>query len=204
MFGNPLFSDNNSVSMTEVCEIIDGDRGSNYPKQSDFFEKEYCLFLNAKNVTDHGFDFTNNMFITKEKDEQLRKGKLKRGDVVLTTRGTVGNLAFYDNNVIYENIRINSGMVILRMNKEKLNERFFVEQFKFQLDNIKLKIANGSAQSQLPISKMNAIKLLLPDIELQNKFAQIVEQIDKQKFEFEKSLKKLEELQASLMQEYFR
>ena len=50
---------------------------------------------------------------------------------------------------------------------------------------------------------MNAIKLLLPDIEFQNKFAQIAEQIDKQKFEFENSLKKLEELQASLMQEYF-
>ena len=45
--------------------------------------------------------------------------------------------------------------------------------------------------------------IIVPPIELQNKFAQIVEQIDKQKFEFENSLKKLEELQASLMQEYF-
>ena len=182
MFGNPLLNIDNSISMTEVCEIIDGDRGSNYPKQSDFYDDEYCLFLNAKNVTDHGFDFSNNMYITKEKDEQLRKGKLKRGDVILTTRGTVGNLAFYDKDVIYENIRINSGMVILRMDKEKINERFFIEQFRFQLDNIKFKIANGSAQPQLPISKMSAIKLLLPDIEFQNKFAQIAEQIDKQKF----------------------
>ena len=203
MFGNPLLNIDNSISMTEVCEIIDGDRGNNYPNQSDFYADEYCLFLNAKNVTDHGFDFSNNVYITKEKDEQLRKGKLKRGDVILTTRGTVGNLAFYDKDVIYENIRINSGMVILRMDKEKINERFFIEQFRFQLDNIKFKIANGSAQPQLPISKMNAIKLLLPDIEFQNKFAQIAEQIDKQKFEFENSLKKLEELQASLMQEYF-
>ena len=182
MFGNPLLNIDNSISMTEVCEIIDGDRGNNYPKQSDFYADEYCLFLNAKNVTDHGFDFSNNVYITKEKDEQLRKGKLKRGDVILTTRGTVGNLAFYDKDVIYENIRINSGMVILRMDKEKINERFFIEQFRFQLDNIKFKIANGSAQPQLPISKMNAIKLLLPDIEFQNKFAQIAEQIDKQKF----------------------
>jgi len=45
--------------------------------------------------------------------------------------------------------------------------------------------------------------VITPPIELQNKFAQIVEKIDKQKFEFENSLKKLEELQASLMQEYF-
>ena len=36
------------------------------------------------------------MFITKEKDEKLRKGKLKRNDLILTTRGSVGNIAFYD------------------------------------------------------------------------------------------------------------
>lgn len=206
MFGNPLERNNNSffkVPMPEVCEIIDGDRGKNYPKQNEFFLKEYCLFLNAKNVTSSGFDFSNNMYITKEKDELLRNGKLKRGDVVLTTRGTVGNLAFYNDYVPYNNVRINSGMVILRMNHEKVNELFFIEQFKMQLDNIKIKIANGSALPQLPISKMNGIKVIIPPIELQNKFAQIVEQIDKQKFEFEKSLKKLEELQAALMQEYF-
>ena len=62
----------------------------------------------------------------------------------------------------------------------------------------------GSAgQKRVPITFLENYKLAIPPIELQNKFAQIVEQIDKQKFEFENSLKKLEELQASLMQEYF-
>ena len=61
-------------------EIIDGDRGKNYPKQEEFFKNEYCLFLNAKNVTDSGFAFSELNFITKHKDEILRKGKLKRND----------------------------------------------------------------------------------------------------------------------------
>ena len=43
----------------------------------------------------------------------------------------------------------------------------------------------------------------LPDLETQNEFYKKMQQIDKQKFEFEKSLKKLEELQSALMQEYF-
>ena len=42
------------------------------------------------------------------------KGKLSRGDVVLTTRETLDNLAFYTDEVPFENVRINSGMVILR------------------------------------------------------------------------------------------
>jgi type I restriction enzyme, S subunit len=95
-------------------QIIDGDRGKNYPKKADFSDTGYCLFLNAKNVTISGFAFTELNFINQEKDESLRKGKLKRGDLVLTTRGTVGNIAYYDKNVQFDHIRINSGMVIIR------------------------------------------------------------------------------------------
>ncbi len=205
MFGNPIFNDKNInlIEMPNVCEIIDGDRGKNYPKAEEFFKEEYCLFLNAKNVTTNGFSFENCMYITEEKDKKLRNGKLKRGDVVLTTRGTVGNLAFYTEEIPFENVRINSGMVILRMKKDIINEIFFIEQFKMQLDNIKSKIANGSAQPQLPITKMYGIKILLPNIELQNQFANIVKQIDKQKFEIQKSLEETQKLQESLMNKYF-
>src|SRR5205809_882989 len=31
-------------------EIVDGDRGTNYPKKEDFSPSGYCLFLNTKNV----------------------------------------------------------------------------------------------------------------------------------------------------------
>ena len=46
-------------------------------------------------------------------------------------------------------------------------------------------------------------KIYLPPIDLQNQFAEIVKQIDKQKFEIEKSLKETQELYESLMEEYF-
>ena len=183
LFGDPV---RNSMGlptepMTTVCAIIDGDRGKNYPKQEDFSDTGYCLFLNAKNVTATGFSFENRMFITKEKDNALHNGKLERGDVVLTTRGTLGNLAFYDDSVPFENVRINSGMVILRMNKSVMTEAFFMEQFKLQLQSIKGKIASGSAQPQLPISTMNKIRILLAPMALQEQFAAFVEQTDKSK-----------------------
>ncbi|MBR0205619.1 MAG: restriction endonuclease subunit S [Clostridia bacterium] len=188
--------------MPEVCEIIDGDRGVNYPKQEDFSENGYCLFLNAKNVTKQGFNFDECLFITKEKDESLRKGKLKRGDVVLTTRGTIGNLAFYTNDIPFEHIRINSGMVLLRM-KEEINERFFIEQFKFLLEDIKKTIASGSAQPQLPISTMNKIKLLVPPLEKQEAFSNYISKVDNNHLTIQHGLDKLELLKQSFMQKYF-
>ena len=205
MFGDPV---RNSMGlptepMTTVCAIIDGDRGKNYPKQDEFSDTGYCLFLNAKNVTATGFSFENRMFITKEKDNALHNGKLERGDVVLTTRGTLGNLAFYDDSVPFENVRINSGMVILRMNKSVMTEVFFMEQFKLQLQSIKGKIASGSAQPQLPISTMSKIRILLAPKALQEQFAAFVEQTDKSKVAVQKALDEAQLLFDSLMQKYF-
>lgn len=205
MFGDPIKNNLGlqSIPMTEVCSIIDGDRGIHYPKQEDFSDKGYCLFLNAKNVTSAGFNFNSCMFITKQKDSQLRKGKLIYGDIVLTTRGTIGNLAYYTKDIPFENVRINSGMVILRM-KDMISEIFFIEQFKMQLLDIKEKIASGSAQPQLPISTMNKILILVPPLHSQEQFAAFVQQVDKTKSSVKQSLEKLETLKKSLMQEYFR
>lgn len=205
MFGDPVCNTQRlpQMAMTDLCTIIDGDRGVNYPKQEDFLEEGYCLFLNAKNVTSNGFSFKSCMFISKEKNDSLRAGKLVRGDVVLTTRGTVGNLAFYDDSVAYDNIRINSGMVILRMKPDIMSERFFIEQFKMQLQVIKTKITNGSAQPQLPISIMNKIVMIVPLLELQKSFGALVAKVNKEKSKIRRSLTTLETLKKSLMQEYF-
>lgn len=203
MFGNPI---NNPFGlrtkpMTEICEIIDGDRGKNYPAANDFSDSGYCLFLNAKNVTLDGFNFENCMYITKEKDETLRKGRLNRGDVVLTTRGTIGNLALYTDEIPFEHIRINSGMVILRM-KKVVDAVYFIEHFKMQLTDIKEKIASGSAQPQLPISTMNQVQILLPEIEQQRTFSDFVKKIDKSKAVIQEALNNAQLLFDSLMQQY--
>ena len=205
MFGDPLINSFglDTKPMTEVCEIIDGDRGKNYPTADEFTDEGYCLFLNAKNVTASGFNFDTCMFVSKEKDGVLRKGKLSRGDVVLTTRGTLGNLAFYTDDIPFEHVRINSGMVILRMKQELVNEVYFIEQFKMQLADIKEKIASGSAQPQLPISTMNKIQILIPDIEIQKQFAAFVTQVAKSKVAVQKALDEAQLLFDSLMQQYF-
>ena len=48
-------------------QLIDGDRGKNYPKHDDFINSGDCLFLSAKNVTPNGFEFSDTIFINKEK-----------------------------------------------------------------------------------------------------------------------------------------
>ena len=200
MFENKGFS---FLPFSKYADIIDGDRGKNYPKATDFSDNGYCLFLNAKNVTKEGFSFEQTQFISKEKDAALRKGKLQRKDIVITTRGTIGNIAYYDETIPYDNIRINSGMVIIRRQNISYNPFFFLYAFRNKVEEIKAKNVTGVAQPQLPIHIMSKIQLLNPPIELQNEFAEFVKLIDKLKFKAQERIKLYQELLNKKMDEYF-
>ena len=188
----------------QLAEIIDGDRGKNYPKQDEFYPQGYCLFLNTGNVTKEGLTFEENQFITKEKDEALRKGKLKRGDIVYTTRGTVGNAGYYNSNVPYENVRINSGMVILRANGEIVDARFLYQILKSEYYRPYFKqYCTGSAQPQLPIKNFSQIYLNVPDIKTQHRIADILSAYDDLIENNQKQIKLLEEAAQRLYKEWF-
>ena len=59
------------------------------------------------------------------------------------------------------------------------------------------------ARANLSLQNINDLEILLPPIELQNQFADFVKQVDKLKFEMEKSLRELEDNFNSLMQKAF-
>jgi type I restriction enzyme S subunit len=148
---------------SDYVQVIDGDRGVNYPKAEEYSSVGHCIFLNAKNVTKKGFVFNEVQYITKEKDEDLRKGKLNRFDIVLTTRGSLGQFAFYDDNVPFDNIRINSGMVILRVANRAIESEYL---YCFcQSNKIKKTIesqAFGNAVQQLTVAVVNNLPVQFP------------------------------------------
>ena len=160
-------------------QIIDGDRGKNYPGQTEFAPEGHCLFLNAGNVTALGFDFSDCAFISEERDNLLRKGKLQRNDIVLTTRGTVGNVAYFDSSVPYEHIRINSGMVIVRTSTQELSPRYLYSLLRSDLFQKQVRaLVSGSAQPQLPIRDINKIEIPIPPNHDQHRVVSVLGALD--------------------------
>ena len=197
-----IFKNNKAhIAIGELFQVIDGDRGKNYPKATDFFDEGYCLFLNAKNVTKNGFCFDTVQFITQQKDEQLNKGRVLPEDIILTTRGTVGNVAYCDIKSSHKHMRINSGMVILR-SKDIIYDVDFITYVLSNQINYGKEIS-GSAQPQLPISKLKDIIIPFPEIFLQKDFGYLIKQINKLKSDVQKSIDETQLLMDSLMQEYF-
>lgn len=188
----------------EMAEIIDGDRGKNYPQQHEFLDEGYCLFLNTGNVTKAGFSFDSNQFISKEKCDLLRKGKLQRHDIVYTTRGTVGNAAFYSDSIPYEHVRINSGMVIIRPKETIVCTEFLYQILKSDYYRpFFRKYCTGSAQPQLPIKNFSTIELDLPDLPVQRFIAGILSSYDDLIENNQKQIKLLEEAAQRLYKEWF-
>ena len=183
-------------------EILDGDRGKNYPKKHEFLDEGFCLFLNTKNVTSSGFNFTDLNFITKEKDGILRKGKMERNDVVLTTRGTVGNVAFYNEKIIFDSIRINSGMVIIRPIQAEIHPVFNFQLFKYLTLDLS-EFVSGSAQPQLPIRDLKQIPILLPPLPEQKAIAEVLSSLDDKIDLLHRQNKTLEQMAETLFRQWF-
>lgn len=183
--------------------IIDGDRGKNYPNKEEFASEGFCLFLNTRNIKNDSFEFSSCDFITENKDNLLRKGKLKRNDVILTTRGTVGSVAFFHNGIGFENIRINSGMVILRCGKD-IFPTYFYHLFKsnFLKQQIYL-YSSGSAQPQLPIKDMKRMFIPLPKIETQKKIAAVLSAYDDLIENNKRRIALLEKMAEEIYREWF-
>ena len=133
-----------------------------------------------------------------------RKGKLQRHDLVLTTRGTVGNVGYYGENVAFDHIRINSGMVIFRTEISELDPLYFYQfvrssNFQNQVEALR----TGSAQPQLPIRDINRIKLPLPPLSTQKAIAHILGTLD-DKIELNRQTNKtLEAIAKAIFKSWF-
>ena len=184
-------------------EFIDGDRGVNYPKKAELLPKGDCVFLNTGNVRQNSFDFSNLDFITKEKDNLLRNGKLQRDDIVLTTRGTVGNVALYSQVVPFSNIRINSGMVIIRVNKNFWHPYFVYLFFQSHLFKKQIsRLISGSAQPQLPISILETVSIPRLTLDEQKEIIFNIKSID-QKIQINNQINQELEAMAKTLYDYW-
>jgi type I restriction enzyme S subunit len=186
-----------------AVSVIDGDRGKHYPTKAEFFQEEYCLFLNTGNIKEDSFEFSTCDFVTEQKDSLLKKGKLQRHDIVLTTRGTVGSTAYYHDNIPYDQVRINSGMVIFRSSGD-LEPPYLYHLLKSPLLKTQYELySSGAAQPQLPIKDLRRIKLPLPPLKTQRKIAAILMAYDDLIETNKRRIALLEKMAEELYREWF-
>lgn len=191
-----------NVNLNNI-QIIDGDRGANYPKSDDFSSQGDCLFLSAKNVTKTGFVFDETSFISASKDAAMSKGKLSRGDIVLTTRGSLGHVALFSDAVEYNHIRINSGMVLLRTDAQSeppfIYQQLISRRFQREVERISF----GSAQPQLTVKGIKKMPVSICSLPEQRKIASFLGAVDEKITHLSRKKALLEDYKKGCMQQLF-
>lgn len=194
--------------LDEVFQIIDGDRGKNYPGTGDFLSNGDVLFLDTGNVRKDGFNFDNKRYIDFNRDKLLRNGRLILGDYVLTSRGTLGNLAYYSQSIYnrYPHIRINSAMLILRMmNTIKVNNLYLYITLRSNVINEFMKHNFvGSAQPHITKKEFSSVLLPIPrQLEEQKIIGDFFDKLEKIITLHQRKLEHLKLKKKSLLQKLF-
>ena len=196
------------VKMADIFQIIDGDRGKSYPGESDFSSFGHTLFLDTGNVKKTGLDFSTTKFISEEKDKELRNGKLILGDFILTSRGTLGNVAYYNEDIQkrYSSVRINSAMLILRpLLGAKIAPEYILAVLRGNLISNFMKVNQvGSAQPHITKKEFSKIKVLVPsNIQEQQAIGAYFSNLDNLINSHQEKITQLETLKKKLLQDMF-
>lgn len=204
MFGDPIKNTKN-FEMKKLKEISTYLKRGVSPK---YVENSSIKVINQKCIYWNELKIENCKYYDEAFKNKVENIFLQKNDVLINSTGT-GTLgrAMYFNTNDSANYIADSHVTILRVNNEYVSHVFITNLFEFKniQDTIYKKCVNGSTnQIELSGAKLGEYLIIVPPIELQNQFAEFVKQVDKLKFEMEKSLKELEDNFNSLMQKAFK
>lgn len=201
MFGNPVSNPFKwkKKTLKEVCVKLND--GTHFSPES--FESGDYKYITAKNIKLSGFDFTNITYVPEKVHRPIYdRCNPEVGDVLYIKDGATTGIAMV--NTLEEEFTLLSSVALLKQDRAVMNGYFLTALL--NNEEMYLDIRNnmgGAAITRLTIAKLNAIKVVVPPIELQNQFADFVNQVDKSKVAVQKALNETQLLFDSLMQEYF-
>lgn len=201
MFGTPEYNEKgwNFISLKEIS-YTKGEYGSNKPAIN--YNGGY-RYIRITDINATGELKTEKVGVSDEEIE-AQKYALKENDILFARSGaTVGKNFLY--NKKYGKCIFAGYLIRFKLNPHLISTKYL----KIYLDTNYYWNWVKNCQNIVTQPNINAkqygedLKIMLPPIELQNKFAERVEKIEKLSFEIEKSIKEAENLYNSLMNKYF-
>ena len=126
----------------------------------------------------------------------------KPNDILITSRGTLGQCYVVSEQ---DKFYFQDGMISWLSDMDKnvvtgyITQLFLMDGFRKQIDDV----PSGTTVNYLSIERLKTLDVMLPPIELQQRFVELKDKICKNKLTIQQSLDKLEVLKKALMQEYF-
>jgi len=179
-----------TIKIKDACDLINGKAF----KPEDWSDAGLPI-VRIQNLNNEQAPF--NYFDGEIKEQYL----IDTGELLFSWSGTPGTSfgAFFWNR---GKAVLNQHIFRVRL-KVEFNLLFLQFALNGRIDYIISKAHGGVGLQHITKKELDEVELLLPSVDIQNQFADFVEQTDKSKFEIQQSLEKLETLKKTLMQKYF-
>ncbi|MEO8240522.1 MAG: restriction endonuclease subunit S, partial [Flavobacterium sp.] len=170
-------------------------------KKEFYSEKGYKIYGQEQVIKDN-LNY-GNYYINEELYKKLESCKIKEGDVLISLVGTYGKIIIVPKE--FERGIINPRLMKISFDKKVIDPVYFKFFFKSEYLLRQLsKLSRGGTMDIINVGIVKEIKINIPPLKLQNKFASIVEKAEKVKEQYSESLKELENLFGSLSQKAFK
>lgn len=162
------------VRLGEVVDVLNGDRGKNYPAKSTL-SKEGIPFISVANLCDNIVVEDDLLCMSEEQYSKLSAGKLMLNDIVLCIRGSLGKHGKFP----FKKGAIASSLVIMRSkDRGRLTDGYVMQYLDVPLfyDEIK-KYDNGTAQPNLAAKNLELFSFPLPPLSEQQRIVERIEEL---------------------------
>lgn len=163
------------VRFSEIATFLNGDRGANYPNKDEYVSTGVA-WINTGHITTDGYlDIDSMNYITEEKYESLRSGKIEIGDLVYCLRGaTFGKVARIEP---FSKGAVASSLMIIRLHIKGLREYIYT-YLKSPIAYQQLHLYNnGSAQPNLAAKDVEKYLIPLPPLAEQKRIVAKIEEL---------------------------
>ncbi len=165
----------NTYKITDLIdEIAMGPFGSNI--KVECFVDEGVPVLNGSNLDGFALSEKEFRYVTTEKADSLKKANAFRGDIVITHRGTLGQIVYIPQDSKYDRYVISQSQFRVRCNKKILPE-YMVYYFHTNVGQYKL-MSNASQVGvpalARPSSTFQQIEIEVPSIQVQQRVVSII------------------------------
>ena len=156
------------VRLGEIVKFENGDRSSKYPVDSDYVNIG-IPFFGAKNMGEKYLLLNDVRYISKNKFDELRSGKLQNNDFVCLLRGSVGKISIFKEDEKHKTGFICAQMVILRcFDLSTVDFLYYAMKSEYYRKFIEEK-TTGTAVRQLAAKELANILIPLPPLEEQKR-----------------------------------
>lgn len=161
------------TTLKSISNLYNGDRGSNYPSKKDYVT-EGVPFINAGAIQNNTLEHIEFNYITQQKYESLRAGKIQKNDILYCLRGSLGKTAIIETDIMGA---ISSSLCIIRTKKDVL-PKYLAYLLRTELITQQQDFAeNGSAQPNLSAASVMEYKLPLAPLAEQQRIVDRIERM---------------------------